>query len=419
MARRIEVQDFSVTERFLRYVKIDTQSDDSAKTVPSTKKQLDLIHLLQGELVQMGLEEVSVSPHGMLTATLPANNDVACPTIGFFAHVDTSPDVSGKSVTPIIHENYKGGEIVLPKNKDQTITPDSNPELKKMVGEDIITSSGATLLGADDKAGIAEIMDALTFFVSNPDITHGKVKVAFTVDEETGQGIRNFDVKKFGADYAYTLDGGKRGEIETESFSADAMEVTFFGRNIHPGYAKDKMINAVKVAAEFLSSLPKDTLSPETTEKREGYIHPQMIEGNEEEAHIKFIIRDFDTDTLKEYEEKIDQLAKHTCEKYPGSQYKSHVSHTYKNMKEVLDNHPRVKSIVEEAMSIVGLKPFSNPIRGGTDGSQLSFMGLPTANIFAGEHNFHSKTEFTSRQEMEDAVKVVVNLVYLWSKEKI
>jgi len=407
---------FTCVERFLKYVKYDTQSDDESKSFPSTEKQKILSKDLADELKKMRIEDAHMDEYGYVMATLPSNTTKNVPPIGFISHVDTSPAVSGKDVNPVINKNYGGGDIKL-KNGSQVIKADENPDLAGMIGYDIITTDGTTLLGADNKAGVAEIMDAVNYLLTHPEIKHGPIKICFTPDEEVGRGTEQFNVKKFGAKYAYTVDGQTRGEVESETFSADGVTIKFHGKNIHPGYAKGKMINAVKIAASFLESLPKDRLSPETTEKREGYVHCTSINGNEELATLKFIIRDFQTPKLKEYEDFLKELAEKTVEKFPGAKFDFEVTEQYRNMKEILDQHPMVVDYAVEAMKRLDIKPIMHPIRGGTDGARLSFMGLPTPNIFAGEHSFHSKLEWVAIQDMEMAVRVIVEICKVWEEK--
>jgi len=409
--------NFTVLERFLRYVKIETTSDEESKTFPSDPKQLELSKLLVEELKEIGMKDVEMDEYGYVMATLPSNTEKDVPVIGFIAHVDTSPAVSGKNVNPVIHKNYQGGNIVLPADNTKVIDVESNPVLNDMIGYDIVTSDGTTLLGADDKAGIAEIIDAMNYLITHPEIKHGTIRVCFTPDEEVGRGTEKFDVKKFGAKYAYTIDGGTRGEVETETFSADAVVIKFNGKNVHPGYAKGKMINSIKIAAKFLELLPKDSLSPETTEKREGYVHPTSINGNETQTTIKFIIRDFDAEKLKEYESLLKDLCNKAMEYFPGSTFDFEVIEQYRNMKYVLDQHPQVEAYAIEALERLGIKPIKSSIRGGTDGSRLCYMGLPTPNLFAGGHNFHAYTEFVAVQDMEAAVKMIVTLAQVWEEK--
>ena len=407
---------FTCVDRFLKYVKYDTQSDEESTSFPSTEKQKILSQDLANELKKMGLEDAHMDEWGYVMATLLSNTDKEVDPIAFIAHVDTSPAVTGKNVNPIIQKNYQGGDIKLP-NGGWAIKESENPDLKNMKGFDIITTDGTTLLGADNKAGVAEIMDAVNYFVSHPEVKHGPVKICFTPDEEVGRGTEKIDLKKLGAKYAYTVDGSSRGEVEIETFSADAVNINFIGKNIHPGYAKGIMINSMKVAADFIKSLPKAKLSPETTEGREGYIHPTAINGNEEKTTIKFIIRDFDTPKLKEYEDILKNLAEETIAKFPGAKLEFEVIEQYRNMKEVLDNHPQVYEYAFEAMKNLDIELITHAIRGGTDGSRLSFMGLPTPNIFAGEHSFHSQLEWVAVQDMEMAVKVIVELVQVWEQK--
>lgn len=407
---------FTCVKRFLKYVKYDTQSDEESTSFPSTEKQKILSRDLAEELKQVGLKDAHMDEWGYVMATLPSNTDKQVDPIAFIAHVDTSPAVSGANVNPIIRRNYQGGDIPL-ENGGWVIKESENPDLKNMVGFDIITTDGTTLLGADNKAGVAEIMDAVNYMLTHPEIKHGDIKVCFTPDEEVGRGTEKIDLKKLGAKYAYTVDGSSRGEIETETFSADAVVIKFFGKNIHPGYAKGVMINSIKMAASFMESLPKDTLSPETTEKREGYVHCTSINGNEELTTLKFIIRDFETPKLKEYEELLKKLAEATVVKFPGSRMEFQVIEQYRNMIEVLRNQPQVMNYAVEAMKRLNIEPIMHPIRGGTDGSRLSFMGLPTPNIFAGEHSFHSQLEWVAVQDMHEAVKLIVEISKVWEEK--
>lgn len=407
---------FTCVKRFLKYVKYDTQSDEESTSFPSTEKQKILSKDLAEELKQMGLKDAHMDEWGYVMATLPSNTDKKVDPIAFIAHVDTSPAVTGANVNPVIRRNYQGGDIPL-ENGGWVIKESENPDLKNMVGFDIITTDGTTLLGADNKVGVAEIMDAINYLITHPEIKHGDIKVCFTPDEEVGRGTEKIDLKKLGAKYAYTVDGSSRGEIETETFSADAVVIKFMGKNIHPGYAKGVMINSIKMAASFMESLPKDTLSPETTEKREGYVHCTSINGNEELTTLKFIIRDFETPKLKEYEELLKNLAEATVVNFPGSKMEFQVIEQYRNMIEVLKNHPQVMDYAVEAMKRLNIEPIMHPIRGGTDGSRLSFMGLPTPNIFAGEHSFHSQLEWVAVQDMHEAVKLIVEIAKVWEEK--
>ncbi len=407
--------EFTVKERFLRYVKYDTQSNEESETFPSDPKQLELSKDLVKELKEIGLEDAYMNKDGYVFATLPSNTDKDVPVVAFIAHVDTAPAVTGANVNPQIIENYQGGDIVLPNGK--VIEEAKNPELKDMIGFEIITTDGTTLLGADDKAGVAEIIDAMNYLIKHPEIKHGTIRVCFTPDEEVGRGTERLDVNELGAKFAYTIDGGTRGEIETETFSADAVDIKFFGKNVHPGYAKGKLVNAIKVAARFLEMLPKDRLSPETTEGREGYVHPISISGNEEETFVKFIIRDFVDEKLTEYEDFLEELVKKAVADFPGSNYEFKRIEQYRNMKNVVDQHPEVEQYAIEALERLGIKPIRSAIRGGTDGSKLSYMGVPTPNLFAGGHNFHSVLEYVAREDMEAAVKTIVTLAQIWEEK--
>ncbi len=408
--------NFTCVDRFLRYVKYDTQSDEDSLSFPSTEKQKILSADLAEELKQMGLADAHMDEWGYVMATLPSNTDKKVPPIAFIAHVDTSPAVTGANVNPIIRKNYQGGDIHL-ENGGFIIKVYENPDLKNMIGYDIITTDGTTLLGADNKAGVAEIMDAINYLITHPEIKHGDIKVCFTPDEEVGRGTEKIELKKLGAKYAYTVDGSARGEIEVETFSADAVVIKFIGKNIHPGYAKGIMINSVKIASDFITSLPKDSLSPETTEGREGFVHCTSIIGNEEATTLKFIIRDFETKKLKEYEDLLKKLAEESVAKFPDSKLQFQVIEQYRNMKEVLDQHPQVTDYAIEAMNRLGIKPIMHPIRGGTDGSRLCFMGLPTPNIFAGEHSFHSQLEWVTVQDMYESVKLIVEIAKVWEEK--
>ena len=408
---------FTCVDRFLKYVKYDTTSDEESTTFPSDPKQLELSKDLVPELKEIGLEDAFMDEYGYVMATLPANTDKDVPVIGFIAHVDTSPAVSGKDVDPVINKNYQGGDIVLTKDTTKVIKVDENPVLKDMTGFDIITTDGTTLLGADDKAGIAEIMDAMNYLVTHPEVKHGTIKVCFTPDEEVGRGTEKFNVKKFNAKYAYTIDGGRRGEVETETFSADAVVVRFHGKNVHPGYAKNKMVNSQKIAAKFLELLPKNELSPETTDDRDGYVHPVSVVGNEELTTVKFIIRDFVTENLAKFEELLKKLVDEAVAMYPGSHAEFEIIEQYRNMVEILNQHPQVEQVAVEALKKIDVEPLKTAIRGGTDGARLCFMGLPTPNLFAGGHNFHSQLEFVAVQDMEMATKMIVTIAQLWEEK--
>lgn len=407
----------TVEERFIRYVQIDTTADPNSSSFPSSMKQKDLGLVLFNELTALGLEAVEMDEWGYVFATIPSNSSTEnLPTICFCSHMDTAPDCSGTNVKPIVHRNYTGQPIVLPDDNNQVITTDLHPYLKEKIGDDLITASGLTLLGADDKAGVAIIMDFVHFIQQNPNIPHGLIRVLFTPDEEVGRGVEHLDMKKLNADYGYTLDGGKLGDIEDETFSADSVKVTIHGISAHPGYAKNKMVNAMKVASEFITALPKDKWSPETTQDREGFVHPVSIEGGLETATIQFIIRDHITENLREFENRLESILKMVIEQYNGVHYTFEISEQYRNMKEVLQTVPFVTDYAVQAMQNVGINPNPTIIRGGTDGSRLSFMGLPCPNIFTGEMAIHSKHEYVSVQDMEKAVKTLVELVQIWEK---
>jgi tripeptide aminopeptidase len=403
--------------RFLEYVTFDTQSDENSETYPSTPKQLELLRHLLKQLKEIGLKDAAMDEHGYVFATIPATTKKArVPVVGFIAHVDTSPEMSGANVKPIVHKNYRGQDIVFPDDKTAVLKFKDNPGLAEQIGCDVVTASGTTLLGADNKSGVAEIVTAAEYLMKHPEIPHGAIRVGFTPDEEVGNGTKYFDVAKFGAVAAYTMDGETRGEIEMETFSADAITITFQGFNTHPGYAKGKMINAIKVAADFIDRLPKDRLSPETTDGYDGYVHPYVVNASVEKTSVKLLLRDFKTPKLREQEAFLTKLANETVADWSGSSVECKVDESYRNMKEVLDNHPQVVENAREAIRRAGLTLREHPIRGGTDGSRLCFMGLPTPNIFAGEHNFHSRLEWVSAQDMEMATKVIVELVKVWEE---
>ena len=407
-----------VLERFLRYVRYDTQSDESSTAFPSTEKQLVLLRDLAAELRALGLSDAAVDEHGYVMATVPATSrKPGVPTIGFIAHVDTSPEMSGANVAPIVHRAYDGRDLVLPGDSSAVLRMADLPELATVVGHDIVTASGTTLLGGDDKAGVAAIVTAAAHLIAHPEIPHGPIRIAFTPDEEVGRGTLHFDVEQFNARYAYTIDGGGRGEIETESFSADAMTVTFHGFNTHPGYARGRMVNAIKVAAAFIDALPVDGLSPESTEGRDGYLHPYVVDASVDRTTVRLLVRDFETARLRGKEDLAERLARAAVARYPGSRAEIAVTESYRNMKEVLDRHPEIAEHAREAIRRVGLEVRDTLIRGGTDGSRLSFMGLPTPNLFAGEHAFHSRLEWVSVQEMELAVRTIVELCRVWEEK--
>ena len=406
----------TAAERFLRYVTIDTQSDPKSPSQPSTEKQKDLGRLLVQDLLAIDLADAHLDEHGNVYATVPSNTDKAVPVICFCSHMDTAPDFSGKGVKPQVVENYAGGDIQLKGDPKQIIRVAENPELNNQIGNDIITSDGTTLLGADDKAGIAEIIAAAQLLMENPDIRHGTVKLLFTTDEEIGRGVDKVDLKKLGADFAYTLDGSTAGEIEAETFSADRVDITITGVAIHPGYATGKMENAIKIAAAIIARLPKDG-GPEATSGKEGFVHPTDLSGVLEKSEISFIIRDFVDAGLTEKEEMLEGIVRDVLRDYPGSSYSFKVTDQDRNMKVVLDRHPETVDYAVEAVRRAGMEPVMSSIRGGTDGSRLSHMGLPCPNIFAGGHAFHSPLEWVSRQDMEKAVATVIELVKIWEEK--
>ncbi len=409
--------NYTASDRFLKYVRIDTQSDPYSNTCPSTEKQKDLGRLLVQELLEMGIADAHLDEHGYVYATLPANINKPVPVICFCSHMDTSPDCSGKDVKPIIHPNYQGQDLVLPDDPSQVLRLNEHPDLQAQIGNDIITASGTTLLGADNKAGLAEIMDVVNFLVQHPEIKHGTLKILFTPDEEIGRGVDKVDLKKLGADFAYTVDGETLGSLENETFSADGIFITIHGISSHPGFAKGKMESALKIASEIIAQLPKDKLSPESTEAKEGFLHPVAIRGTVEEATLEFIVRDFTEEGLQNHASFLEEITRKVIRTYPKSQYELQVKEQYRNMKKILDQHPEVVEFGLEAIRRAGLEPKLQSIRGGTDGSRLSFMGLPCPNIFAGEHAFHSKLEWVSAQDMNKAVESLIHLLLLW-KEK-
>jgi tripeptide aminopeptidase len=407
----------AVLDRFLRYVGYDTQSREGADAYPSTPGQLVLLRDLVSELRAIGLPDASMDEHGYITATIPATTRKEhVPVIGFIAHVDTSPEMSGAGVKPLVHRGYDGGDLVLPDDAEAVLRAADSPYLAECIGHDIVTASGLTLLGADNKSGVAEIMTAAEYLLAHPEIPHGAVRIAFTPDEEVGQGTKYFDVPAFGAHCAYTIDGGPRGELEFESFSADAMSITFRGFNTHPGFAKGRMVNAIKLAARFIDRLPADRLSPETTEALEGFVHPYVVQASVDRTTVKLLVRDFVTTGLAHKERWLEALAQEIVASVPGASAESRVEQSYRNMREVLDNHPLVVDCARAAIARAGLPVQERAIRGGTDGSRLSFMGLPTPNIFAGEQNFHSRLEWVSVQDMEKAVEVIVELAKVWEE---
>lgn len=407
----------TVTDRFLRYTAIDTQSDPSSATSPSTEKQKNLGRLLVSELLEMGISDAHLDDFGYVYASIPGNTEKQVPVICFCSHMDTSPDCSGENVKAIIHQNYQGQDIILPDDSTQIIYMNDHPDLKNQIGNDLITASGSTLLGADNKAGIAEIMDAAQFLINHPEIKHGTIKILFTPDEEIGRGVDHVDIKKLGADFAYTVDGESAGSIENETFSANGVKVIIHGISAHPGFAKNKMESAIKIASAIVSLLPTATLTPESSSDLDGFIHPVSISGSVEVAEIEFIIRDFDTELLRSHELVLEQTIQQVIKAYPNSSYEFIVKEQYRNMKSVLDRYPNLTQLGIEAIERSGLKAKLQSIRGGTDGSRLSFMGLPCPNIFAGEHAFHSKQEWVSVQDMQKAVQTLVNLAMIWEEK--
>lgn len=409
-------QDYTVTERFLRYVTVDTQSDPNSTSFPSTEKQKDLGKILVNELLAIGINDAHLDEFGYVYATIPANTEKDnVPVICLCSHMDTSPDCSGLNVKPIIHKNYQGGDIVLPDDPSQVIRLSGHPDLRNQIGNDVITASGTTLLGADNKAGVAEIMDACYQLVNHPEIRHGKIRILFTPDEEIGRGVDKLDMKKLGAYAGYTIDGESAGNMENETFSADGAKLTIKGISAHPGFAKGKMESAIKIAGRIIAALPAE-LSPEGTEGKQGFVHPVAVEGHVETAGIDFIIRDFTDEKLAEHANAIRTMADKVLQQFPGSSYHLETKPQYRNMKAVLDEHPEVVEYGMEAMKRAGLNAKLCSIRGGTDGSRLSFMGLPCPNIFAGEHAFHSKQEWVSVQDMQKAVDTILHLCTIWEE---
>lgn len=409
---------YTVEERFLRYVQIDTTAIPGSPTFPSSLIQKELGAVLVKELLEMGISDAIMDEHGYVFGTIPSNLNYEVPTICFCSHMDTAPDVTGTNVKPIVHRNYDGKPITLPDDSSQVITTDRHPYLKEKIGDDLITASGLTLLGADDKAGVAIIMDYAYQMMTNPELPHGNIRILFTPDEEIGRGVDFLDMKKLNADYGYTLDGGPVGSIENESFSADSVTVEITGISTHPGYAKGKMVNAIKVASEFVAALPKDTWSPETTENRLGFVHPTSIDGTLEKATVSFIIRDHKTDLLESYETRLKAILDSVLANYPELHTTFTIKEQYRNMREVLDTVPFVTDYALQAMNKVGLIAKLDLIRGGTDGSRLSFMGLPCPNIFTGEMAIHSRHEYVSVQDMQKAVNTIVALTEIWSNHK-
>ena len=412
----LQQYNFTVVENFLRYVKIDTQSDPENNTHPSTEKQKNLSQLLAQELLAIGIVDAHTDAFGYVYATIPSNTKKKVPIICFCSHVDTAPDCSGTHVKPILHKAYNGMDIVLPDDTTQIISPVKYPYLQQHIGSDIITASGLTLLGSDDKAGVAEIMDFCNYLMLHPEVKHGTIKILFTPDEEVGQGTAKLDMQKLGADFGYTLDGGELATLEDETFSADGVTITVNGVIAHPGYAKNTLVNAIKIVSEIVAALPTTEWSPETTSGRQGFVHPLAINGLAEKASIQFIIRDFETANLKVYEDRLEVIAASVVANHPKATMEFTVQEQYRNMKEVLDQHPQVIAYAEEAYKRIGLTPVKEPIRGGTDGSRLSFMGLPCPNLFTGMQAIHSKHEWIGVRDMQLAVTMLVELVKVWEE---
>ena len=406
----------SIETRFCEYVQIDTQSDPNSLSQPSTEKQKDLSRVLVGELLAMGLKDAHLDEFGYVYATLPSNVDRAVPVLCFCAHVDTSPDCTGAGVKPLVHRNYQGQDLILPDDTSQVITTKDHPYLLERIGDDIVTASGTTLLGADDKAGVAVIMDFVQHMVNHPELPHGDIRILFTPDEEIGRGVDKVDMEKLGAVVGYTLDAGERGCYEDENFSADGAKVHFYGVSAHPGYAKDKLVNALKIAGEFLAALPKGEWSPETTEDTQGFVHPVAMGGVAEHAWVQFIVRDFKTAMLAEHESRLRGLMDEVVSRYPGASANMEVMEQYRNMKEVVDLDPRISALAIRAIEKAGIEPQLTRARGGTDGSRLSFMGLPCPNIFTGEMAFHGKHEYVSVQDMQKSSEVLIHLAGLWAE---
>lgn len=412
----ISIDSSELAERFMRYVQIDTQSDPLSGLHPSTEKQKDLSRLLVDELQAMGIVDAKMDQYGYVYATIKSNTEKKVPVICFCSHVDTAPDCSGSGVKPLLHKNYDGSDIQLPDDPTQVISPVNHPYLKHKIGTDIITASGNTLLGADDKSGVAAIMQAAKYFMEHPEVKHGDIRILFTPDEEIGEGTAKIDMKKLGAEFGYTLDGGEAGSLEVETFSADAVTITIYGVISHPGYAKDTLVNAIKIAGEIVAALPKHEWSPETTEKKEGFVHPTRIQGISEKAQIEFIVRDFDDELLAQHRNRLKEIAEGVVGGYAGARMDFKVKEQYRNMRKVLDQHPQVAAHAAEAINRAGLDVKTESIRGGTDGSRLSYMGLPCPNLFTGMQGIHSKQEWISVADMAKAAEAIVHLAMIWEE---
>ena len=406
----------SLIERFFRYAKIDTQSDASSNSQPSTSRQLDLSRLLLDELKSLGLTDTDLDENGYVYASISSNSEKAVPVICYCAHVDTSPDCKASEVKPLLHKNYAGGDIVLPDDPEQVIRTSDHPYLLEKIGNDMITASGKTLLGADDKAGVTIIMELASYLMEHPEIKHGKIRILFTPDEEIGRGVNALDMKKLGADFGYTLDGPELGSFEEETFSADGMKFIFHGVSAHPGQAKDKLVNAIKMASAFIEELPSDEFSPETTDGRYGFVHPVRMEGSTEKMTVEFIIRDFNTVKLHAYEEYLKDKANNAMQKFPEGRYEYEIKEQYRNMKEVLLDFPQVSEYARQAIRRAGIEIRESAARGGTDGSRLSFMGMPCPNLFTGEMAFHGKHEYVSVQDMEKSLETIILLSQIWEE---
>ncbi len=414
----IEINKDSIAERFMRYVQIDTQSDPKSGTHPSTQKQKDLSKILVDELKQFGIANAEMDEFGYVYATIASNSEKGnVPVICFCSHIDTAPDCSGTDVKPILHKNYQGEDISLPEDDSQVLSTVSFPYLKTQIGGEIITASGNTLLGADDKSGVAAIVEAAKYLIENPSLKHGEIKLLFTPDEEIGQGTEKIDIKKLGAQFGYTMDGGEAGSLEDETFSADSAKIIVNGVISHPGYAKNKLVNALKIAGEILHALPENEWSPETTEKKEGFVHPVHFEGIAERATLEFIIRDFDDEKLKQSGERLKEIAENVANHYHGASIEFHIEEQYRNMKKILDENPEVAAYAAEAIKRSGLKVKTESIRGGTDGSKLSYMGLPCPNIFTGMQGIHSKLEWIGVNDMAKAAETIVHLSMIWEEK--
>lgn len=415
----LEIDKKSLADRFMRYVRIDTQSDPQSRLHPSTDKQKELGKLLVKELLDMGIADAAIDTFGYVYATIPSNSEKDVPVICFCSHVDTAPDCSGTGVEPILHRNYAGDEIILPDDNSQVLSTISHPYLKQHIGGDIITASGNTLLGADDKSGVAAIMQATQYLQTHPEIKHGTIKILFTPDEEIGEGTVNIDLQRLGAKFAYTLDGGEAGSLEDETFSADGATMVIHGVIAHPGYAKNTLVNALKIGGEILHALPTHEWAPEATEKKEGFVHPVRFEGIAEKATLEFIIRDFDDDKLKEHGERLREIAENIVDHYNGARLEFTIKEQYRNMKRILDNNPQVVAYAAEAIERAGLTVHTESIRGGTDGSRLSYMGLPCPNLFTGMQGIHSRQEWIAVDDMVKAAETIVHLCAVWEEKSM